>query len=237
LWDRHLAYPFLNIADFKYVEILTMTQAQTEPKLYTFDEFIEWYPENSEVRYELHDGVIVEMPKPRGKHSKLTGSLVGKLLTTISEIRKTDIWFIPRESIVKPHRDKSGYEPDIIILNEETIKTETRWETESIIQNATSVKLIVEVVSTNWQDDYYDKLRDYEAMGIPEYWIVDYAALGGRDFIGYPKQPTIFVCELIDGEYVKTMFRRNDLIKSPTFPQLNLTAQQIFDSVSQEKEI
>ncbi|AFZ00503.1 protein of unknown function DUF820 [Calothrix sp. PCC 6303] len=68
-----------------------MTQAQTETKLYTFDEFIEWYPENSEASYELHDGVIVEMPKPRGKHSKLTGSLVGKLLTTISDIDKTDL--------------------------------------------------------------------------------------------------------------------------------------------------
>jgi len=229
----------------------TRTQTQTEPKIYTFDEFIEWYPENSVVRYELHDGVIVEMPKPRGKHSKLTGSLVGKLLTTISEIGKTDIWFIPRESIIKPERDKSGYEPDIIILNQETIDTETRWETESIIQNATSVKLIVEVVSqcvarvprvvatdepvrvsTNWQDDYYDKLRDYEGMGIPEYWIVDYAALGGRKFIGNPKQPTIFVCELIDGEYQMTPFRENDRTVSPTFPQLNLTVQQIFDSVA-----
>ncbi len=207
------------------------TQTQAEPKIYTFDEFIEWYPENSVVRYELHDGVIIEMPKPKGKHSKLTGSLVGKFLTTISEIGKTDIWFIPRESIVKPGRDKSGYEPDIIILNQETIDTETRWETESIIQNATSVKLIVEVVSSNWQDDYYDKLRDYEGMGIPEYWIVDYAALGGRKFIGNPKQPTIFVCELIDGEYQMTPFRGDDLIVSPTFPQLNLTAQQIFDSV------
>ena len=207
-----------------------MTQTQAELKLFTFDEFIEWYPENSEVRYELHDGVIVEMPKPRGQHSKLTGSLVGKLLTTISEICKTDIWFIPRESIVKPKRDKSGYEPDIIILNQETIDTETRWETESIIQNATSVKLIAEVVSTNWQDDYYDKLRDYEGMEIPEYWIVDYAALGGRKFIGNPKVPTIFVCELIDGEYQMTPFRGTDRIVSPTFPQLNLTAQQIFAS-------
>ncbi len=207
------------------------TQTQAEPKIYTFDEFIEWYPENSVVRYELHDGVIFEMPKPKGKHSKLTGSLVGKFLTTISEIGKTDIWFIPRESIVKPGRDKSGYEPDIIILNQETIDTETRWETESIIQNATSVKLIVEVVSSNWQDDYYDKLRDYEGMGIPEYWIVDYAAMGGRKFIGNPKQPTIFVCELIDGEYQMTPFRGDDLILSPTFLQLNLTAQQIFDSV------
>jgi Uma2 family endonuclease len=211
---------------------MTQAQAQTQeiqPKLYTFDEFIEWLPENSEFRYELHDGVIIEMPKPRGKHSNLTGSLIEKILITIREMGKGDIWTIPRESIVKPYRDKSGYEPDIIVLNKETIGTETRWETESIIQNATSVKLIVEVVSTNWQDDYYDKLRDYEGMGIPEYWIVDYAALGGRDFIGYPKQPTIFVYELIDGEYVKTMFRGNDLIKSPTFPQLNLTAQQIFD--------
>ncbi|MBW4667279.1 MAG: Uma2 family endonuclease [Cyanomargarita calcarea GSE-NOS-MK-12-04C] len=44
-----------------------MTQAQAELKLFTFDEFIEWYPENSEVRYELHNGVIVEIPKPTGK--------------------------------------------------------------------------------------------------------------------------------------------------------------------------
>ena len=207
----------------------TQAQAQTEPKLYTFDEFIEWLPENSEFRYELHDGVIIEMPKPRGKHSNLTGSLGGRLITTIDKIGKTDIWTIPRESIVKPYRDRSGYEPDIIVLNQETIGIETRWQSESVIENATSVKLIVEVVSTNWQDDYYDKRRDYEAMGIPEYWIVDYAALGGREFIGYPKQRTIFVYELIDGEYVKTTFRDSDVIVSPTFPQFNLTAQQIFD--------
>ncbi|MBD2777982.1 Uma2 family endonuclease [Iningainema tapete] len=205
------------------------TQAQTETKLYTFDEFIEWYPENSVVRYELYDGVIVEIPKPRGKHSNLTGSLAERLLIAIREMGKGDIWTIPRELIVKPLREKSGYEPDIIVLNKETIGTETRWESESVIQNATSVKLIVEVVSTNWQDDYYDKRRDYEAMGIPEYWIVDYAALGGREFIGYPKQSTIFVYELIDGEYVKTTFRGNDVIVSHTFPKFNLTAQQIFN--------
>ncbi|MBD2605496.1 Uma2 family endonuclease [Scytonema hofmannii FACHB-248] len=207
------------------------TQTQAEAKIHTFDEFIEWYPENSEVRYELHDGVIVEMPKPRGKHSKLSGFLIEEFLIAIRELGKRGIWFIPKESIVKPKRDKSGYEPDIIILNEETIGDEKRWETESVIENATSVKLIVEVVSTNWRDDYYDKLRDYEEMGIPEYWIVDYAALGGRDFIGYPKQAAIFVCELVEGEYVKTLFRGSNLIISPTFGQLNLTAQQIFDIV------
>lgn len=219
-----------------------MTQA--ELKLYTFDEFIEWYPENSEVHYELHDGVIAEMPKPSGEHSDLAGFLIEELLITIREMNKRGIWTIPKESIVKPKNDRSGYEPDIIVLNQETIGSETRWKKESVIQNATSVKLIVEVVSTNWQDDYYNKLRDYvrvasrrEAMGIPEYWIVDYAALGGRIFIGNPKVPTIFICELIDGEYQMTPFRGSDLIVSQTFPQLSLTAQQVFNSVSYEVNV
>ncbi|MDK2413632.1 Uma2 family endonuclease, partial [Aphanizomenon sp. 202] len=33
---------------------------QVLPKSVTFDEFCEWYPDTG-VRYELHDGVIVEM--------------------------------------------------------------------------------------------------------------------------------------------------------------------------------
>lgn len=205
-----------------------MTRSQTEPKLYSFDEFITWYPENSEVRYELHDGVIIEMPKPKGKHSNLAGSLIEQLLITIRQMGKGGIWTIPRESIVKPKRESSGYEPDIIVLNKEVLGAEPRWESESIVQNPDSVKLIVEVVSTNWRDDYYNKLRDYEEMGIEEYWIIDYAALGARKFIGNPKQPTIFVCNLVDGEYQMNAFTENTPIVSSTFPQFNLSAQQIF---------
>ncbi len=178
-----------------------MTQTKIETKLYNFDEFIEWYPENSEVRYELHDGIIIEMPKPKGKHSILTGSLIEQLLMIIRQMGQGGIWTIPRESIIKPKSKQSGYEPDIIVLNQELLKNKTRWESESIIQNPNSVKLIVEVVSTNWRDDYYNKFRDYEEMGIEEYWIVDYAGLGGRKFIGNPKQPTIFVCTLVEKEY------------------------------------
>ena len=205
-----------------------MTQPQAEPKLYSFDEFITWYPENSEVRYELHDGVIIEMPKPKGKHSNLIGSLIEQLLIIIRQMGKGGIWTIPRESIVKPKREQSGYEPDIIVLNQEVLGAEPRWESESIIQNPDSVKLIVEVVSTNWRDDYYNKLRDYEEMGIEEYWILDYAALGARKFIGNPKQPTLFVCTLEDGEYQMNPFTENTTIISPTFPQFNLSAKQIF---------
>ena len=52
-----------------------MTQILPNLKLYTYDEFIEWYPENSVLRYELHNGVIVEVPPPTGKHEGLVGFL------------------------------------------------------------------------------------------------------------------------------------------------------------------
>ncbi len=205
-----------------------MSQALTKP--ITFDEFIEWYPEDSEVTYELHDGVIVEMAKPRGKHSRVTGFTINHLNIAIKSLNKEDIWFIPRESIVKTLEGKSGYEPDIIILDEEALVKETRWESESIIEIADSVKLTVEVISTNWRDDYSKKSADYEEMGIQEYWIIDYDALGGKRFIGDPKQPTISVYQLINGEYQITQFRNNDKIISPTFPTFNLTANQIFNA-------
>ena len=205
-----------------------MTPAKAEPELYTFDEFINWYPEQSEIRYELHDGVILEMPKPKGKHSSLAGSLIEQLLMKIREMGKGGIWTIPRESIVKPQGQKSGYEPDIIVLNKEVLGMEPRWESESIIQNADSVKLIVEVVSTNWRDDYYNKFRDYEEMGIPEYWIIDYDALGARKFIGNPKQPTVFVCDWVEGEYQMNPFTGNSSLVSPTLGNFILSAQEIF---------
>jgi Uma2 family endonuclease len=40
------------------------------PKLITCDEFIAWYPNDSK-RYELHQGVIFEMPPPSGDHEDI----------------------------------------------------------------------------------------------------------------------------------------------------------------------
>ena len=45
---------------------------------------------------------------------------------------------------------------------------------------------------------------------------------------GNPKQPTISIYQLIQGEYQVKQFRGSDRIHSPAFPELNLTAEQIF---------
>jgi len=201
---------------------------QAIPKTVTFDEFIAWYPEGLGCHYELHNGEIVEMPKPTGKHSRVAGFLIAELNFEIRRLKLP--YFIPKESVIKSVRDESGYEPDVIIIDKRKVKDNSRWEKESIITQGSSVPLVIEVVSTNWSDDYALKLEEYEILGISEYWIVDYLGLGGRRFIGNPKQPTISVYQLVEGEYQICQFRGNQRLELPTFPELNLTAAEIFQA-------
>lgn len=191
----------------------------------SIDEFLFWYPENAEYRYELRRGIIVEMPKPRGKHSEITGFIINALNQTIARMQAP--YFIPRECILCIS-DDTGYEPDITVLDRPCLATEPRWDRASVIERGTSVKLVVEVVSTNWRDDYALKMADYESLGIEEYWIVDYLGLGGRRYIGNPKQPTITVCTLVEEEYELRQFRGDERIVSAVFPDFSLTAQQVF---------
>jgi Uma2 family endonuclease len=205
-----------------------MLQPLVEP--ITFEEFLEWKPDNG--RYELHKGVIVEM-QPTGDHELVRAFLIRELNF---EIRRLNLAYsIPGQALVKAVDKKSGYIPDVLILNLPNLANEPLWKKSSTVSQAESIPLIVEVVSTNWRDDYFLKFGEYEEMGIPEYWIVDYAALGGKRFIGNPKQPTISVYGLVDGEYQVTQFRGKDRIKSLTFPELNLTVEQVFQTVSAEK--
>ncbi len=201
--------------------------AVIDRKPVSFDEFVDWYPDSAENRYELRRGAVIKMPKPKGQHSRLAGDLTYDLGATIRQANQP--CFIPRECIVKISND-TGYEPDIIVLDEQAIIDEPRWERESIVTFGQSIKLVVEVVSTNWRDDYLFKLADYETLGIQEYWIVDYLGIGGRRYIGSPKEPTFTVCSLAEGEYELNQFRGDTPIVSPTFPAFSFTVNHIFAS-------
>lgn len=203
------------------MDALALDSSQT----LTFNNFMAWYPEKSEIRYELHQGTIVAMPKPKGKHSEIVGFLVGELSFEIKRLGLP--YLIPRECIMKCG-EFSGYEPDVVVLDKERLKNEPRWQQESTIIYGETALLVIEVVSSNWSDDYALKLDAYESLGIQEYWIVDYLGLGGREFIGYPKQPTLSVYQLNNGEYSVRQYRGNELIQSLILPEINLNTLQIF---------
>ncbi|MEH2444729.1 MAG: Uma2 family endonuclease [Nostoc sp.] len=214
-------------------------------KLVTFEDFAAWRSEGG--RYELHDGVIVKIAQPVGDHEDVVGFLALNISIEIG--RQKLPYFIPKTVLVKPSEGESAYSPNILIINRPNLVNEPLWKKELTVSQATSIPLVIEVVSqcvarvprveatdepvrvsTNWRDDYYKKLADYEGIGIPEYWIIDYAAIGAKKFIGNPQLPTISIYQLIDGEYQVTQFKGDSHIVSPTFPELNLTAEQIFQA-------
>lgn len=203
-----------------------MISTLTPTQFLTFEEFVQWKPE--EQQYELHDRAIIAMPQPSGRHEDIT-SFLGERITA-EYLRLNRPYRIPKTVMVKPPDRDSAYLPDVLVLNRENLIHEPFWEREATVTQSDSIPLTIEVVSTNWRVDYLTKVKDYEEIGIREYWIVDYLGLGGRRFIGNPKQPTLSIYELIDEEYQVRQFRGQAAIVSPIFPELTLTAEEIFQA-------
>lgn len=198
---------------------------QLPTQLLTINEFIIRYGDDA--RYELIDGELIEM-EPTGPHEQVAAFIGRKLNVEVD--RQEYPYLIPHRCLIRLLGTETAFRPDIIVLNQVHLVNEPLWQQEPVITMGVSIKLVAEVVSTNWQNDYARKVEDYALLGIPEFWIVDYLGIGGREYIGNPKQLTITICNLVQDTYQKRLFRGNELLVSAIFPDLRLTAQQIFAS-------
>ncbi|HCV32338.1 MAG TPA: hypothetical protein DGO89_20600 [Microcoleaceae bacterium UBA9251] len=196
---------------------------QSPPKIIAVDEFITNYGDSD--CYELIDGELTEM-EPTGPQEQVSAFIGRKLNVAIDRLDLP--YFIPPRCLIKLLGTVTAFRPDVLVLDQTRLINEPLWQQEPVITSGSSIKLIAEVVSTNWQNDYARKVEDYGLLGVPEYWIVDYLGIGGREYIGKPKQPTVTICTLREDEYQKQLFQNDDRLISSIFPDLQLTAQQIF---------
>ncbi len=194
----------------------------------TFEEFLAW-DDGSGRDFELLDGVPVPLSEPNANHEDLIERLCTYLEAYCLE---ADMPYVCRQSKqvrlkTEPDEKEKSRKADIVIF--------AKLEWQRMKGNSSSAAAyvpppgVIEVVSTNWKDDYLTKLAEYEDLGVSEYIIVDYAAYGGIRFIGSPKQPTITIYQLENSEYLPgKIFRGQDRIESRLFTNLTLTAEQIF---------
>jgi Uma2 family endonuclease len=199
------------------------TDRPSQQRLLNFDAFLVQY--DGDKRYELIDGEVFDL-EPTGPHEEVAAFITTKVCAQIDAIGLP--WFVLQRGLLRPSGlGMTAFRPDVAVVNRDELAKEPFWSEQSILTLGSSIKFIVEVVSSNWQNDYARKVEDYAALGIPEYWIVDYAGLGGTRHIGKPKQPTLSVCTLVDEEYEIQKLRGDQIIVSPTFPALKLTAEQV----------
>ena len=194
---------------------------QTKTKL-TFADFLEKYPDGSGI-YELVNGEIVKVEATRA-HKNVARYLVKSF---DKESERLGLDYIVDKDIVLRTVTASGQEqgrnPDVGVVKASVWNSNVRGYgalTEPI-------QLAVEVTSTNWEDDYVDNLDEYQRLGICEYWIVDYLAIASRTYLGNPKIPTVFVYCLENGSYLVQSFTGNERIISKTFPELEITVEQL----------
>jgi Uma2 family endonuclease len=198
-----------------------MTYTPTQPL--TIEQFIAAYGDDT--RYELADGELIDM-EPTGPHETVGGKLATRIGMAIAQAQIP--WFIPRTCLIQPSADSAtARRPDVVVLDETALVQEPLWQRQPVITSGRSIKLVVEVVSSNWETDYARKVEEYALLGIPEYWIVDYRGLGGIAFIGKPKQPTFTVCQLSGDEYRQQQYRRDEAIASGLFPNLQLRLSDV----------
>ena len=195
----------------------------TQQKPLSFDEFLSQYGGNN--RYELIDGEVFDL-EPTGQHEEVAAFVTAKICV---QIERTGLpWFVLQRGLLRPsNASMTAFRPDVAVVDRDELIKEPFWSEQSILTLGSSIKFVTEVVSSNWQNDYARKVEDYAALGISEYWIADYAGLGGTRHIGKPKQPTLSICTLVDGEYEIHQLRGSEIIVSPTFPELRLTAEEV----------
>lgn len=196
---------------------------------YTVEEFLNLnLPEGQE--YELVNGIIVPMAEPSGEHENLRSELLVELRM---ESRRRQLGLLVHPKPVLELGLKDTRKPDLIAINRDSWNRQT--QPEAVLREPPSVA--IEIVSTNWEEDYRNKPLWYAAFGVSELWIVDPLFTVTR----YPNRknpkiedPTISIGQLVtspsilvEREYKFKSFTGNERIQSRFFPDLDLTVEQI----------
>jgi Uma2 family endonuclease len=190
-----------------------MTIATT--KRLTIEEYLD-YDDGTETRYELVDGVLVEM----GAETPINPTIAMFLAFTFATLGIPPYRLAIGHQIEVDSTKATARQPDLIVHTEESIKA--ALSDKKILRFAAPAPmLVVEVVSNSDTDkksrerDYLEKRSEYATRGIPEYWIVD------------PIAGLVIVGILSNNAYEALEFRGSDAIASLTFPTLHLTAAQV----------
>jgi Uma2 family endonuclease len=190
----------------------------TAQRRMTLEEYLA-YDDGTDVRYELLDGVLVEMGAESTLNTKIAGFLFSVFLEFL--ISSDRIGFKQKIQVRSIH--VSARDPDLIIHTEASELAIEGLAEACLKLNDPNPAIVIEVVSPgnedsdNYKRDYEQKPFEYADRSIPEYWMID------------PERLLVRIGKLTDGEYQFQEFRGDDLVVSPAFPEFKMTAAQIFN--------
>jgi Uma2 family endonuclease len=134
------------------------------PAPVSWEAFLAWADEDTHA--EWVDGEIIEMPPVLDDHQFILGFIYRLVMEVVDE-RELGLVYLAPFKMRLPSR-RTGREPDLCFVR--SAHTERAHPT--YIDGPAD--LAVEIVSPESVDrDYEVKRTEYEAAGVPEYWIID----------------------------------------------------------------
>jgi Uma2 family endonuclease len=184
------------------------TIVQPSPKM-TLEEFLE-YDDDTEVMYEFVDGEPILM----ATESEINRRIAMFIVICLAQLGIPFYRLSMKTEIITTGSRMRI--PDLVVFSEELAKVMEGAKRSLIVSDMPAPLLVVEVVSPNQSSrDYRHKRSEYAARGISEYWIVD------------PILGRVTVLEWVDGFYEEKVYEGEQIIISPVFTELKLTAFQI----------
>ncbi|MEO1377550.1 MAG: Uma2 family endonuclease [Cyanobacteria bacterium J06635_10] len=184
-----------------------MTQTTTK-NLYSFEEYLNFY-DGTDNRYELIDGKLELINPPTFRHLLIAKFIEQNFDAQIKHLNLP--WMCFREAGIRTGWRKSRLSDVYVVTSEQVME----FLDESAVCQSPPL-LVVEIVSPeSVKRDYRYKRSEYAALEIPEYWIVD------------PIESKVTILLLEEGLYEDTEFTGTQKIISHTFPELNLTVEQV----------
>ncbi|MEL6855645.1 MAG: Uma2 family endonuclease [Cyanobacteria bacterium J06607_13] len=188
----------------------------TKPRFLSFEEYLE-HDDGTDTLHELFNGELIALAPESGENVKIAASLYAAFLAIVGLER---VKYHGLE--LEVHGEPKNRYPDLTIL---------RADHDALLRMRNTIRLhmpppllVVEVVSPGSiqrERDYIAKRRQYEDIGIEEYWIVD------------PSLQQVTVLELKGEVYAEVgVFTNAQTVVSPSFPELGITAKAVLSAKS-----
>jgi len=144
-------------------EPISTVQAALPPTPISFEDFLEWVDEDT--RAEWVDGRII-MTSPAGDNHQMIRDFLVKVVGVYVDTHR--LGWLCGGFLMKTEVRPSGREPDIVFVAEERRSSVTPTYLDG------PADLVVEIISPDSiERDRGEKFVEYEAAGIPEYWLLD----------------------------------------------------------------
>lgn len=166
-------------------------------------------------RYECVDGKLISMNQSTRKHDKVVKFLSQRFTQEIEQIHEN--WRVYHGTIQLKTTEHRLRIPDICIITSE--QNQKLKIADPLLENSIPI-LVVEVIGKGTRtQDTKAKRKEYQTLKIPEYWMVDFR----------PSSASVCILSLVEQRYQVKKFHHNQMIISPTFPNLALNVEQVLD--------